>query len=172
VISEYTDQVVAALKANDQGAVSYYAGQVSLAQTTQQNAQQQLATYHAAHPNAPATDATLSQLQQSADLAQHNYDTQMQQYQQAQLTLANASSYSGFQVIDKAITPSAPISRLKNVIVAGIGGLVIGLIVALLIVSALTSLDGTVRRPSDIKRSLGVEPVTGINAFSKQGAGS
>lgn len=170
VISEYTKQVVSAQKATDTNAVSYYAQQVSLAQSQQQTAQQNLAAYQRAHPTAPITDSNLSLLQQSADLEQHNYETQLQHYQQAQLDLANASNYSGFQVIDKAISPSGPVSRLKNVVVAGVGGLVIGLIVTLLVVSALAALDGTVRRPSDIKRSLGVDPVAGINAFSKQGA--
>jgi uncharacterized protein involved in exopolysaccharide biosynthesis len=172
VIKEYTNQVVAALRASDQVAVSYYAQQLSLAQTTQQNAQQALATYQKDHPNVAASDATLQQMQQATDLAEHNYGTQLQQYQQAQLNLANASNYSGFQVIDRPVTPSGPVSRLKNVITAGVGGLVIGLIIALLIISALSALDGTVRRPADIKRAIGVDAVAGINNFHKQGAGS
>ena len=171
VIKEYTNQVVAALKASDQVAVNYYATQVSLAQSQQQSALQALADYQKSHPGA-AADPNMLQLQQALDLAERNYGTQQQQYQQAQLNAANASNYSGFQVIDRAITPSAAISRLKNVIVAGVGGLVIGLLVALFIISALAALDGTVRRPSDIKRSLGVAPVAGINAFRKQGANS
>ena len=172
VIKEYTNQVVAALKASDQTAVSYYAQQLSLAQSQQQQALQTLAAYQKAHPNAAADDPNMAPLQQALDLAERNYATQQQNYQQAQLTAANAVNYSGFQVIDRAITPSAPISRLKNVIFAGVGGLVIGLLVTLLIISALAALDGTVRRPSDIRRSLGVDPVAGINAFRKQGASS
>lgn len=172
VISEYKNQVVAALQASDQVGVNYYATQVSLAQTQQQQALQQLAAYQKAHPGAPADDPGMAPLQQAVDLAERNYATQQQNYQQAQLNAANATNYTGFQVIDNAITPSAAISRLKNVIVAGVGGLVIGLLVALLIISALAALDGTVRRPSDIKRTLGVDPVAGINAFSKQGASS
>lgn len=174
VVTEYSHQVIAAIKANDQVSVNYYQRQVAATQKTMQDAEQAFAQYLKAHPSVPSSgagDDTATQLAQSADLAQRAYETQQQQYQQAQLNLADADNQTGFSKIDGPATPAGPISRLKNVLTAGLGGLLVGLVVSLLLISALTALDSTVRRSSDLKRHLGVEVIAGINTFRAQGAG-
>jgi len=173
VIKQYQNQVIAAIKANDQVSVNYYGTLVAQGQRTLQDAEQALTQYLDTHRNVPANgagDPTATQLVQSADLAQRDYDTQLQQYQQSKLNLANAGNQSGFQVIDGPITPSAPVSRVKQLLGAGIAGLLVGIVVSLLIISAMTAMDRAVRRPSDLKR-LGLDTTAGISQFRNDGRG-
>lgn len=103
LITQYSSQVAAAQTATDQTAVTYYGEQVAQAQVTLQQAQQALSTYLTAHPTTSTVgvgDATATELNQAVSLDTTTYQSLLGQYQQAQLTLANVSSQTGFRVLD------------------------------------------------------------------------
>jgi capsular polysaccharide biosynthesis protein len=67
----------------------------------------------------------------------------------------------GFRVIDSPQAGIA-ISTSKKVLGAGLAGLLVGIVVSLLIMSALTAADRTAHRAEDIKRALGLEVAASI----------
>jgi uncharacterized protein involved in exopolysaccharide biosynthesis len=165
LIAEYSAQVLAAQTASDQTSVTYYGAQVTQAQGTLAQAQQELSAYLASHPTsaiAGADDATATELQEAVSLDTTTYQSLLAQYQQAQLTLANVNGQTGFSVLDAPASTGVAVTSKKKLLEVGLGGLVVGLLVSVLIVSALTAMDRTARRAEDIKRTLGLEVAASI----------
>jgi uncharacterized protein involved in exopolysaccharide biosynthesis len=170
LIAQYASQVAAAQTATDQTAVTYYGEQVAQAQVTLQQAQQALSTYLAAHPTTSTVgvgDATATELNQALSLDTTTYQSVLGNYQQAQLTLANVGSQVGFRVLDAATASGVATSSKKKLLEVGIAGLVVGLLVSVLILTALTAMDRTARRAEDIKRTLGLEVAASIGSVGK-----
>jgi uncharacterized protein involved in exopolysaccharide biosynthesis len=170
LIAGYSAQVTAAQTATDQTAVTYYGEQVAQAQASLQQAQQALSTYLAAHPTtstASVGDATATELNQALSLDTTTYQSLLGQYQQAQLTLANVNSQIGFRLLDAPTASGVAASTKKKLIEVGIAGLLVGLLVSVLILTALTAMDRTARRAEDIKRTLGLEVAASIGSLSK-----
>jgi uncharacterized protein involved in exopolysaccharide biosynthesis len=162
LIAQYSAQVIEAQTASDQTSVDYYSEQVNQAQTTLQQAQQDLSAYVASHHTVSADDATETELQQAVSLDTSTYQSLLGQYQQAELTLANVKSQNGFRVLDAATVASVAVSTKKKLLEVGLVGLVVGLLVSVLLVSALTAMDRTARQAEDIKRTLGLEVAASI----------
>jgi uncharacterized protein involved in exopolysaccharide biosynthesis len=170
LIAGYSAQVTAAQTATDQTAITYYGEQVAQAQASLQQAQQALSTYLAAHPTAStaiAGDATTTELNQALSLDTTTYQSLLGQYQQAQLTLANVNSQIGFRVLDAPAASGVAASTKKKLLEVGIAGLLVGLLVSVLILTALTAIDRTARRAEDIKRTLGLEVAASIGSLGK-----
>jgi len=165
LIVQYTSQVVAANTASDQTSVNYYGEQVAEAQATLEQAQQALTTYVLSHPTSSTsglTDATATELNQAVSLDTTTYQNLLGQYQQAQLALANVGSQTGFQVLDAPTATGTSVNGKKKALEVGAAGLVIGLVVSLLLLTALTAMDRTARRPADIKRALGLDVAASV----------
>jgi capsular polysaccharide biosynthesis protein len=159
VMAEYASQVAQEQTASDQLAVTYYSQQVSQTLVAEQTAEQNLESFRAANPGVPADgtgNATATALIQAAADATTAYESLLQQYDTAELTLEDASNNVGFRVID-APQAGTPISTSKKLLGAGLAGLLVGIVVSLLIMSALTAADKTAYRAEDIKRTLGLE---------------
>jgi uncharacterized protein involved in exopolysaccharide biosynthesis len=159
VIQQYGDEVEQAQTASDQLAVTYYNQQVSQALGNLQTADQAVQTYLAAHPKVPADgtgDATATQLVQTATDAGTSYQSSLRQDNQAKLTLEDVANNIGFRVLDQPQAGTS-VSTSKKVLGAGLAGLVVGLIISLLIMSALTVADRTARQAADVKRALGLD---------------
>jgi uncharacterized protein involved in exopolysaccharide biosynthesis len=170
LVTQYASQVAAAQTATDQTAVTYYDEQVVQAQVSLQQAQQALSTYLVDHPTASTVgtgDATATELNQALSLDTTTYQSLLGQYQQAQLTLANVSSQTGFRVLDAPTASGVATSTKKKLLEVGIAGLVVGLLVSVLILTALTAIDRTARRAEDIKRTLGLEVAASIGSMGK-----
>jgi uncharacterized protein involved in exopolysaccharide biosynthesis len=160
LIQAYSAHLVSTLKASDQLSVTYYDQQVTQAELTLQTAQASLSTYLAANPSVPATgvgDATATELVQAASLDSTTYQSVLALYQQAQLALANVNTQLGFEVLDPATPSPGAVSITKKLLAAGVVGLVVGLLVSVLMITALTASDRTARRADDIRRYLGLE---------------
>jgi uncharacterized protein involved in exopolysaccharide biosynthesis len=175
VIDEYTSQTTAALTSTDQVAVQYYDQQLSQAEATLQQAQQQLTAYLVAHPTVPSTgvgNATATELSQAVTLDTSSYQNVLSEYQSAELSLANVASQTGFQVLDAPTASASPVSSSKKLLGTGLAGLVVGLLVSVLLITALTVTDRTSRRAEDIRRALGLEVAATIGRFPPSAAGT
>jgi uncharacterized protein involved in exopolysaccharide biosynthesis len=189
LITEYKAQVDAAQTASDQTAVNYYGQQVTQAQASLQQSQEALSTYRANHPNAAAAaaggaggtssvsatsaptgteNATMTELNQAVSLDTTTYQSLLAEYQQAQLSLANVNSQTGFSVLDAPAASGTVTSSKKKLLEVGGAGLVVGLLVSVLIITALTAMDRTARRAEDIKRTLGLEVAASIRHVPPQ----
>jgi uncharacterized protein involved in exopolysaccharide biosynthesis len=168
LVDQFLAQILASKTANDQAAVDYASGQVSGAQTTLLKAQAALTAYLQAHPGVPASgsgDAAASQLAQSVDLASRRHTALLDQYEQAQLDLANVSTQAGVRVIDEPSTAGTAVGAKKAVLMAGIAGILIGLVIGVVVLLVLTAVDRTARRASDIEGHLGLEVAAAIPGF-------
>jgi uncharacterized protein involved in exopolysaccharide biosynthesis len=175
LIDEYGSQTTAAQTSTDQVAVQYYDQQLGQAEATLQMAQQQLSAYLAAHPTVPATgvgNATATELAQAVTLDTTSYQSVLSEYQSAELSLANVGSQTGFQVLDAPSASSAPVSSSKKLLETGLAGFVVGLLVSVLLITALTAIDRTSRRAEDIRRALGLEVAATIARYPPSTAGS
>jgi capsular polysaccharide biosynthesis protein len=175
VIDEYASQTTAALTSTDRVAVQYYDQQLGQAEATLQRAQQQLSAYLAAHPTVPSTgigNATATELAQAVTLDTTSYQSVLSQYQSAELSLANVGSQTGFQVLDAPSASATPVSSSKKLLETGLAGLVVGLLVSVLLITALTAMDRTSRRAEDIRRTLGLEVAASIGRFPRSAAGT
>lgn len=164
-IHQFTDQIVAALKAGDQVAVRYYGQQVAQAEALLQKDQRALSDYLKAHPSVPVTgagDATATTLSQAVTLDTTTYQSLLSRSQQAQLNLANVTGQTGFRVIDAPTAGGSPVSIKGKLLGAGVAGLVVGLLVSVLIMSVLTAVDRSARRAGDVRRALGLEVAASI----------
>jgi uncharacterized protein involved in exopolysaccharide biosynthesis len=165
IVRAYSTHLVSTLKASDQLSVTYYNQQVTQAQLTLQSAQASLSSYFAEHPSVPATgvgDATATELVQAASLDSTTYQSVLALYQQAQQSLANVNTQLGFQVLDPATASPGPVSISKKLLASSVVGLVVGLLVSVLMITALTAGDRTTRRADDVRRYLGLDVVASI----------
>jgi uncharacterized protein involved in exopolysaccharide biosynthesis len=169
LVSEYASEVVKAQTASDQVAVTYYGQQVAQGQATLQSAEQALIAYQDQHPQlaANALDPTATELSQAVDNARTSYQSLLSQYEQANLSLTNEGNNTGFRVLDAAAANGSPVSISKKVLGASIGGLLVGLLVSVLMLSALTAADRTARRALDLKRVLGLDVAASVGRVPK-----
>ncbi|MGA8015986.1 MAG: hypothetical protein WCB85_08730 [Candidatus Dormiibacterota bacterium] len=163
-LTEYTAQTVAAQKATDQTSLTYYGQQLSQAQVTLQQAQTALSSFQKANPTVPANglgNATATELLQAVTLDTTTYQSVLNQYEQAQLNLVDVNAQTGFQVLDSPTANGSPVSISKKLLGAGIAGLVAGLLVSILLISALTAADRSARRSEDVQR-LGLQVAASV----------
>jgi uncharacterized protein involved in exopolysaccharide biosynthesis len=113
-------------------------------------AQAALARYTRAHPDAGASDGTITQLTAAVTTAQQQNATAAEAVTKDNALLAHVADNSVLEVIDQP-TSAYPQSRMKPLVIGGIGGLLAGgtlVIVALLVLMAR---DNNVRQESELE---------------------
>jgi uncharacterized protein involved in exopolysaccharide biosynthesis len=110
------------------------------------------------------TDVALMALQRDDDAARKRTDDLTLKLNQARLdlTMAQQSTPNGFRVIDAPMTPQRPVSRTKPLLAAGAGGLLAGVLISLLALTALTAVDRSLRYPSEVEPALGLQLVGAV----------
>lgn len=166
--TEYVDEVTGTLRTRDQASVSYYDAEVRQATTALGQANSALQAYERAHPNATTlTDVNLSQLSQTASQDQTNLTTLQGQLQSTQIALQNANSWASFRVVDPPLKPYAK-SLKKHDILIGLAGLLSGVVISSMLLSALTSLDRTARSQEDIVEVMGIDVIASISNLRRR----
>jgi uncharacterized protein involved in exopolysaccharide biosynthesis len=168
VADEYVAEVSSTLQARSTETVSYFQTQVQAASSALQKANAAVVAYQQGHPDAtPTSDPRYAQLTESAFQAQTNLTTQQTNLQQAELPIGNVQTPVTFHVIDP---PKSPVvkSTKKHEILISAAGLMAGLVISILALSALTSLDKTLRNEEDIDEMLGVEVVASIRSLPRE----
>jgi uncharacterized protein involved in exopolysaccharide biosynthesis len=110
------------------------------------------------------TDVTLMALQRDDDALRRRTDDLTQKLNQARLdlTMAQQSTPNGLRVIDSPITPQRPVSRTASLLAAGAGGLLAGVLLSLLALTALTAADRSLRYPGEVEAALGLQLVGAV----------
>jgi len=168
VAAEYVAEVTSSLKSRAAASVAFDQTQVSAANSALKVATSAVSSYQRAHPGAlPTTDVNFSQLTQVAFQDQTNATNLETTLQQASLAYANVQGTASFHVIDPALA-AFKLSSKKHMIFTIVAGLIAGLVISLLALSALMSQDKTARRPEDIDGTLGLEVVSTIGHLPRQ----
>jgi uncharacterized protein involved in exopolysaccharide biosynthesis len=151
VVDEFLDHVTFALQSRDQSLVAYYKGQVATSTAALNAAEAQLGAYLLTHPvSATQTDSQANQLSGQISYLQQQQANYQANYDQAELDLAHAGDPNALHVIDAPQTPVRPLGRKKTLLLAGVAGLVIGLIVSLVILIFMVVQDRVVRDAADL----------------------
>jgi uncharacterized protein involved in exopolysaccharide biosynthesis len=149
---------------NDRGHASatYYQPEVERDLTALNKANTAVKAYVLSNPKVNlTTDPTYSQLTQTAASAEANYTSDSNALAQAELADQPDLISTSFHVVDPPSPPVA-LSSKKHDILIGVAGLLAGVIISLLALSALTALDKTARSEEDIDSMLGVDVVASI----------
>ena len=102
-------------------------------------------------------------------LALDQYSALLQKLNDAQLSLAaqDQAGASGYRLVDTPLIPDRPVSRLKLLLLGGMGGLIAGLVLSTISLMLLTWADRTVRRGADLESLLGGRVVSAIPRVRK-----
>lgn len=166
--TEYVDEITTTLKQRDQSSASFYNVQVRQATTELARANAALQSYEQAHPQATTlTDVNLSQLSQIVSQDQSNLTTLQGDVRSTQIALQNVQSWASFRVVDRPQAPWAK-SMKKHDILIGSAGLIAGIAISSLLLSALTSLDRTARSGEDVVELIGVDVVASISNLRRR----
>jgi uncharacterized protein involved in exopolysaccharide biosynthesis len=168
VATEYVAEITSTIQSRDQATQGYYQTELAAAQSSLTAADQRVAGYLMAHPNASiASDVTYNQLSQAAIQAQENLTTVQSNLGQANLSVQNVSGPASFHVVDAA--PAAvEVSSKKHMVFTVVAGLAAGVVISLLALSALTGFDKTARRTEDIETVLGLQVVGTIDELPRR----
>ena len=168
VADEYVAEVNSSLKARSTQTAAYYQTQVQVATNALEKADASVTAYQQAHPSAtPTADQQYAQLTEAAFQAQTNLTTQQSNLQQAQISVDDLATPVTFHVIDPPKSPVAKSSKKHEILISA-AGLMAGLVISILALSALTALDKTPRNEEDIDEMLGVEVVASIRSFPRE----
>lgn len=166
--AEYSAEVASDRTQRDQATASYYNVQMGAASASLTRANDAVTEYQRAHPAAtPPLDPIYDQLIQAATQAQATYTSIQEAYQHSNLALNNVLSPASFRVLD----PAQPVSRLSNMkheVFTVVAGLVAGLLISVLVISAFTALDKTARQQQDVEEALGMEVVASIRQLPRR----
>lgn len=149
---------------NDRGSQSseYWAPVVARAQQTLTNDDNAVQAYVKDHAKANlATDATYGQLTQAAAAAATTLTNDSNGLEQSELGDEPQLASQSFHVVDSPSPPVA-LSSKKHAILIGVAGLMAGIVISLIALSALTGLDKTARSEEDIDSVLDVDVVASI----------
>jgi hypothetical protein len=106
-------------------------------------------------------DVALMALQRADDSVRKRADDAQNKFDQAQLalTMVQQSTPSGFRLVDRPLPPDQPVSRSKQLLAAGVGGVVTGLLLSGLTLTALTAADTSLRYAGEVEAALGLRLV-------------
>jgi uncharacterized protein involved in exopolysaccharide biosynthesis len=108
-----------------------------------------------------STDVTLTALQRDDETLRKRTDELTQKLNQAQLdlTVAQQSTPNSLRLIDAPLAPQRPVSRTLPLLAAGLGGLAAGGLLSLLVLTALTAADSSLRYAAEVEPALGLRLV-------------
>lgn len=172
IADQFMDETLANQRVQADAALTFYTGQLQLAQTDAGTSDKAMDDYLAANPSLrsvnAAPDARLSQLKRDADAAHTRLASVQDKLDQARLDRAalNQSGVNGIRVLDKAEPPSRAASSRKTIFTAV--GVAVGLALMILVVGVLllTWIDSTIRRPEEIETILDLRPVGSVPKVS------
>lgn len=157
ILDQFSDQVLSTRRAQAQSAVTTQSTVVDNAQQAVARAQSELGAYEAAHPQASlANDTQLASLETAVGLVTDRYQNEVVTMDKVTTDLAEVGQNAGFHVIDQPTSAGSPAGRSKQLLLATIAGLLVGLALSGALVFILTALDRTARRPEDLQRALGL----------------
>jgi uncharacterized protein involved in exopolysaccharide biosynthesis len=168
IIDQLTLSLTEVRRSRAQAAVDFYKQRVDTQSAEVTAADSALSQYWQTHPaqRAPGATPTATQvsLQQNDDVARQRYQDMVRRYDLAQADLAQAvkANAAGFDVIDPPIVPYRAKGLMKSLLLAGFGGLFLGLLLALFGLMALTAIDTSAHRPEEIDTQLGHQVVGSI----------
>jgi uncharacterized protein involved in exopolysaccharide biosynthesis len=161
IVDQFGAELISSRKNAAQTALSFYKQQVEAQSAQLASADAKVYQYLQAHPGqrAPGAveDVALTSLRSTDDLARERYRDLLLKYDQAQVDAAslNQPGAGGFTVIDTPAVPYRAKGFLKSAALAGIAGLVAGLVLMLIGLMALTASDTSARRSEEIEQGLG-----------------
>ena len=163
IMNTFVVQLVALQKQRDQQQIIYDKQNLDTAQKALDYSQNQLSQYLLLHPQAPGAtvDPTATQLSGNVATAQQAYGQAVSNYNASQLGLSSAADSSQLHVIDKPTDASAQ-GRKKKIVYAGIGGLFVGAVISILLLSWLVSKETAPWDAEDVEDELGLTVVGSI----------
>jgi uncharacterized protein involved in exopolysaccharide biosynthesis len=163
IMDTFVAQLVSLQKQRDQQQLTYDKQNLDTAQKALDYSQNQLTQYLSAHPQAPGAtvDPTVTQLSGNVATAQQAYGQAVANYNSSQLGLSSAADSSQLHVIDKPDAANA-LGRKKKIVYAGVGGLFVGVVISLLLLSWLVSRETAPWDAEDVEEELGLTVVGSI----------
>jgi capsular polysaccharide biosynthesis protein len=169
VATAYQNEVDSDISIRNQAATTYLEAQLAEAKQNLQQANQALTSYQAAHPSSSAiSDPKYAQLSEAATQDQGAYSTLETNLEQSIIPASQSiTSPAAFHVID---SPEAAfrVSNKKHEIFIVIAGLLAGVVIFVLALSALTALDDVVRDRTDLDQMPGLEVVGVIRPLRRR----
>jgi len=185
VVDVFKQEAVGRQAGQAKATVAFYQQQVKSAQAELASADSKLSDYlgtsfdlspAAAVPAAPdalgSSDVTLTALQRDDEALRKRSDDLTQKLNQAQLDLsiAQQATPASLRVIDRPVAPRGPVSRTLPLLAAGVGGLAAGGLLSLLVLTALTAADGSLRYAGEVEPALGLRLAGTVPAVPPAGA--
>jgi uncharacterized protein involved in exopolysaccharide biosynthesis len=178
VVDRFREEAVSRQAGHARETLNFYQKQVKTAQQELSSAdarisdylgtdldQSLLNSYVGAGPPAAqpvsSTDVTLTALQRDDETLRKRTDELTQKLNQAQLdlTVAQQSTPNSLRLIDAPLAPQRPVSRTLPLLAAGLGGLAAGGLLSLLVLTALTAADSSLRYAAEVEPALGLRLV-------------
>jgi uncharacterized protein involved in exopolysaccharide biosynthesis len=161
LIKAFNEQRSAFTVQRAQATLAYYKNQATAAAQTLANTKSAITSFVASNPGAGGTsqtaaDAQLRSLQQAERVAASRYSAANKAANQAAVTLeATLTDKTSFRVLDAPVLPTGPVSGKKKQLMAIIGGLFAGALLAFLALVMFSKPEG----PDDGERAYESEPV-------------
>ena len=100
--------------------------------------------------------------------AQAQLATSQQNYSQALLSASGGTlDPTTFHIVDAPKVPSAPLPHKKQIMMAGIGGLLGGLVITIIALVLVMAQDRSVREEEEVESNLELEVVGSVPQFDK-----
>lgn len=154
-----------------QNLLAAYQAQLTKAQQDAQAAALAETQYLAAHPGANATiDPELARLHAASTLAQGNVQSIQSQIAalETQIGLVGSGPDDLFKVIDQPVVPTRALSRTKQLLIGGVGGLVVALLICAIYIAISLRRDRSALRPVDLSRVTDAPVLMQIPHLSKR----
>jgi uncharacterized protein involved in exopolysaccharide biosynthesis len=154
VVAQYFEEVTATRQARLQAVVGYYEPLLADAAKDVERTRGEAVSYVRTHPEAAftVTDPAYNALAGAASGAQAQYQDLEQHYSEANHALALADASMSSKVIDPAGAPKRASTKKKAIFAEG-AAVMLGALVSVIGIAALTALDTTARLPEDMQRS-------------------
>jgi polysaccharide biosynthesis transport protein len=132
----------------------------------QKELEAQIAAYQTRLNSAPQTEQELAEVSRGYDESKTNYDSLLQKQLQSQLATSLEQRQQGeqFRVVDPPSLPDKPVAQ--NHFLISLGGLVLGIAVAIGLVSFLEVTDARIREEKDLEGLVSARVLVGIPRLS------
>ena len=169
ISNAFVAQLTSLQRERDQQQISYDKENLQTALNTLTSQQKQLSQYLSAHPQpAGATvDPTVTQLSGNVATAQAEYGSAVAAYNSSKLGLSSASDSGQLHVIDQPAVAYAQ-GRKKKIVYGGMGGLFVGGVISILLLSWLVSKDTSPWDAEDLEDELGLTVVGSIEQLPEK----
>jgi Mrp family chromosome partitioning ATPase len=117
-----------------------------------------------------ATTRALATAQTAGDLAlaQQQHASALDRYNQAVSGATGAAvDPTAFHIVDPPKAPGAPVSRKKQLLMSGVGGLLGGSIISIIALVLLMAQDRSVREEQDVEEALDLEVLSTVPQFHR-----